>query len=328
VNPRRSFLVVLGAAAFATPRSLFAQPQPARNTRIGVLNAESASTSASRLEALRASLRELGYVEGRNVVMEYRYAEGKYDRLPALAAELVRSRVDVIVTSGTPATRAAKDATATIPIVMAASGDAVATGLVSSLARPGGNVTGSAFLSPELSAKRLELLKEALPRVKQVAFFSNPGNPVTAANVKVMETTAASFKVGMRRVDVRDPAELDRIFAGMGESRVDALVIGQDSLLTTNFRAIADLASKHRLPAIGPREFAEAGGLFGYGHDNFQLWRRAAIYVDKIVKGAKPADLPIQQPTSFELIINMKTARALGISVPNSIVQRADKVIE
>lgn len=325
---RREFLLAFGAAALSTPLASFAQPPPAKNIRIGLLSAESASAFASRLEAMRTGLRELGYVEGRNVVTEYRFAEGQYDRLPALAADLVRARVDVIVTSGTPATRAAKDATAKIPIVMASSGDAVATRLVASLARPGGNVTGSAFLSPELSAKRLELLKEAVPRIRQVAYLSNPGNPVTAANVKIIGTTAASFKIAARPFDVRRPAELGRIFAAMTENRVDALVVGQDSLLVTNYKAIADLAAAHRLPAIGPKEFAEAGGLFGYGHDNLELWRRAATYIDKIVKGAKPADLPIQQPTNFELVVNMKTARLLGISVPNSIVQRADKVIE
>ena len=325
---RREFLFAFAAAALSTPLASFAQPPPAKNLRIGLLGAESASGFASRVEALHAGLRELGYVEGRNVLTEYRFAEGKYDRLPVLAADLVRSKADVIVTSGTPATRAAKDATSSIPIVMASSGDAVATGLVASLARPGGNLTGSAFLSPELTAKRLEMLKEALPRISRVGYVSNPGNPVVRANLKAMEVTGGSLKVGVRRFDARGAGDVDGIFAAMAEARVDAVVIGQDSLFTTNHRAIADLAAKHRLPAIGAREFAEAGGLFGYGHDNLVLWRRAAIYIDKIVRGAKPADLPIQQPTNFELVVNMKTARALGISVPNSIAQRADKVIE
>lgn len=321
-------LASTGAAALFTPFAAFAQQHPAKTARIGLLGPESASGSTSRHEALRAGLRELGYVEGTNLVTEYRFAEGKYERLPELARDLVRSKVDVIVTSGTPATRAAKQATATIPIVMAASGDAVATGLVASLARPGGNVTGFAFLSPEVSAKRLELLKEALPRVKLVAYLLNPANPVSDANMKIVEKTATSFKVAMRRIDVREPAELGRIFTAMAESRVDALVIGQDSLLARNYRAVADLAARHRLPAIGAREFADEGGLFGYGHDGLELWQRAAVYIDKILRGAKPADLPIQQPTKFELLINMKAAKALGISVPNSIVQRANKVIE
>jgi putative ABC transport system substrate-binding protein len=328
MNDRRGFLIVLGAAYAMRPLGTFAQNQPARSARIGILNAESASSASARIDALRAGLRELGYVEGRNVVLEYRFADSKYERLPELAADLVRSHVDVIVTSGTPATRAAKQATSTIPIVMASSGDAVATGLVASLARPGGNVTGSAFLSPELSAKRLELLKEALPRVREVGYLANPVNPVAAANAKVMEKTAASLKLAVRGFEVRSLEEMLRSFKSMSDSHIDALVVAQDSLLVANFKAVADLAVKHRLPAIGPREFGEAGGLFGYGHAARELWHRAALYIDKVLKGAKPADLPIQQPTKFELLINMKAAKALAISVPDSIVQRADRVIE
>lgn len=328
MNQRRKFLLALGAAVLPTPPLVFAQQRPAKISRIGVLAAESAAGFANRLEALRAGLRELGYVEGRNIVIEHRFADGKSDRLTELAADLVRSRVDVIVTAGTPPTRAAKQATAAIPIVMAASGDAVATGLVATLARPGGNVTGSTFSSPELSAKRLQLLKEALPRVGQVAYLNNLGNPTTAANVKAMETAAASFKMSVRLFDVRDPAELGGIFRAMTESRVEAVAVGQDALIIANYKAIADLAAKARLPAIGPKEFADAGGVFGYGHDVLDLWRRSATYVDKILKGAKPADLPIEQPTKFELVINMKAAKALGIAIPQSILVQASRVIE
>ena len=283
---------------------------------------------ASRVEALRAGLRDLGYVEGKNIVIEYRWADGKYDRLPDLAAELVRINVDVLVTSGTPGVRAAKQATTTIPIVMAASGDAVATGLVASLARPGGNITGSAFFSPELSAKRLELLKEAVPRVTQVAYLTSPENPVARANLKAMEITSKVLKVGLRPSEARGPNEFENAFAAMAKQQVNALAVGQDSTINANVGVIADLAARQRLPSIGPVEFAAAGGLIGYGHNSFALFRRAAYFVDRIFKGARPGDLPIEQPTTFELAVNLKTAKALGITIPQSILVRADRVIE
>ena len=328
MRTRREFLIAIGAGLYVAATPWAALAQPGKTWRIGFLGTESAPATASRLEALRAGLRDLGYVEGRNIVFEFRWADGKYDRLPGLAAELVRLNVDVLVTAGTPGVRAAKQATTTIPIVMAASGDAVATGLVASLARPGGNITGSAFFSPELSSKRLELLKEAVPRVTQVAYFMNPGNPVAQANLKAMEITSRVVKVEVRQSEARGPSEFENAFAAMARQHVDALAISQDSMISANVGAIADLAARHRLVSIGPTEFAAAGGLIGYGHSTLALYRRAAYFVDRIFKGAKPADIPIEQPTKFEMVINLKTAKALGIKLPQAILVRADRVIE
>ena len=327
MNFRRRFLVY-GAAAFCTSPLAFAQQRAARIWRIGVLSADSVAGFATRIDAFRAGLKELGYVEGRNIVLEQRFADGKQARLVELAADLVRSKVDVIVTAGTPAVQAARKATATVPIVMTSSGDAVAAGLVASLARPGGNVTGSTFLSQELTAKRLELLKEALPRVSHAGYLNNPANAMMAENIKAMESVAAGLKISVQRFDVRDVAELAGVFKAMGEARVDALVVGQDGMIVANYKTIADLTAKHRLPAIGAKEFADAGGLFGYGPDILDLWRRGAIYVDKILKGAKPADLPIERPTRLDFVINMKAAKALGIAVTPSTLHRAERVIE
>jgi putative ABC transport system substrate-binding protein len=280
------------------------------------------------MDALRAGLRELGYVEGKNVVIEYRWAEGKYDRLPGLAAELVSLKVDVLVTAGTPGALAAKQTTTTIPIVMAGTGDAVATGLVSSLARPGGNITGSTDFVPELMAKQLELLKEVMPRSGRVAVLVNPDNPSNVPMFKVMETTARSLKVELQRFEIRGQNELEGAFSAMTKSRADAIVVTTDSLFNANARAIADLAAKKQLPAAGTTDFAEAGGSIGYSMNFSAVSRRAAYFIDKILKGTKPSDLPIEQPTKFELVINLKTAKALGLSIPPSLLQRADKVIE
>ena len=326
-STRRAFLIALGTYALAAPLASFAQQQP-KVTRIGFLGPESASRYASRMEALRAGLRDLGYVEGKNLIIEFRWAEGKYDRLPDLASELVRSKVDVIVTGGTPGVLAAKRATTTIPIVMAASGDAIAHGLVVSLARPGGNITGSTFFSPELSAKRLELLKETMRRITQVAVLLNPDNTAIGPDFQAMQIAAKSMKMELQPFEARGPNEFDSAFSAMAKRRVDAVAIHQDPMLTANARAIANLAAKLRLPSIGGTEFAEAGGLIGYGANLPDLYRRAATYVDKILKGAKPAELPVEQPIKFELVINMKTANALGIKIPNSILLRATKVIE
>jgi len=328
MKTRRKFLISSCAGLFLVATSLAALAQQGKVWRIGFLASESASATASQLEALRAGLRDLGYVERRNIVFEYRWAEWKYEQLSHLAAELVRLNVDVLVTSGTPGVRAAKQATTTIPIVMATSGDAVGAGLVASLARPGGNITGSTFFSPELSSKRLELLKEAVPRVTEVAYFMNPDNPVAEVNLKAMETTRRILKVGLRRSEARAPNEFEGAFAAMAKQHVNALVISQDALIISNYGVIADLAAKRQFPSIGPAEFAAAGGLIGYGHDNNVLFHRAAYFVDKIFKGARPADIPIEQPTKFELVVNMKTAKALGITIPQSILVRADKVIE
>ena len=305
-----------------------AEAQPAKVARIGFLAPTSASSNPERVEALWAGLRDLGYVEGKNIVIEFRWAEGKFDRLPDLAAELVRLKVDVIVTATTPGIRAAKNATTTIPIVMATSGDPVGFGFVASLARPGGNVTGSSLFAPELSAKRLELLKETLPRAQRVAVLLNPDNSINERNLPAMERTARSLKVGLQRFEVRRPNEFKDVFSAMAKQRVDAVALPEDDFLNANRSGIAELAAKQRLPSIGRKDFAEAGGLIGHGVNFPDLYRQAAIFVDKILKGAKPADLPIEQPTKFELIVNMKTARTLGLTIPQSVLARADQIIE
>jgi putative ABC transport system substrate-binding protein len=327
MNNRRKLLVALGAGALAVPLASFAQ-QPAKIPRIGFLGVVSASGYASEVDALRAGLRDLGYMEGKNLVIEFRWAEAKYDRLPELAAELVRLKVDVLVTHGSLGALAAKRATTTIPIVMASAGDPIATGVVASLARPDGNITGSAFFSPELSAKRLELLQEALPRTRRIAVLLNPGSPENGPALKLMEITAKSLKIELQQFEARRPDEFEGAFSAMTKKRVGAVVINQDPMLVANARAIADLAAQKRLPSIGNKEYGDAGGLIGYGVNRLEPFHRAAYFVDKILKGAKPADLPVEQPTKFELVINMKTAKALGIKISPSILVRADKVIE
>jgi len=319
--------VVLAFSLILAPLAVEAQ-QAGKVYRIGFLGTASASGEANRVEALRAGLRDLGYVEGKNIVIEDRWAEGKYDRLPDLVAELVALKVDVIVTTGgTPPALAAKQATTTIPIVMTGVGDAVATGLVSSLARPGGNVTGLTDLVPELMAKRLELLKEAIPRAGRVAVLSNPDNPSGVGVFKAMEVTARSLKVELQKFGVRGPNEFENAFSAMAKSGIDAVVVTQDSIFNANVKTIADLAAKKRLPSAGTKEFSEAGGSIGYGMNFPDNSRRAAYFVDKILKGAKPADLPVEQPTKFELVINLKTAKTLGLTIPQSLLVRADKII-
>ena len=327
MNNRRKVLLALGAGALAAPFGSFAQQQ-GKVWRVGFLSSENPAAYKTRVEALRAGLRDFGYEEGKNLVIEFRWAEGKSERLPELVADLVRLNVDVIVTAGTLGVRAAKQATTTIPIVMASSGDAVATGLVASLARPGGNITGSAFFSPELSSKRLEMLKEAVPRITKVAYLMNPANPVAQANMKAMEITSRVLKIGLRQSEARGPSEFESAFAALAKQRVDALAVSQDTMIVTNYGAIADLAARHRLPSIGPVEFAEAEGFIGYGHSSLVLFRRSAYFVDKIFKGARPGDIPVELPTTFEMVVNMKTAKALGIKIPNSILARTDKIIE
>jgi putative ABC transport system substrate-binding protein len=329
MNNRRKLIIALGAGALATPLRSFAQQPPTRMHRIGFLGPSSAAGVASRLDALRAGLRELGYVEGKNLVIEFRWAEGKYDRLPELAAELVRLNVELIVTSSTPGVLAAKQATTAIPIVMAAQGDAVATGLVTSLARPGGNITGSNFFSPQLHAKRLELLKEVLPQARRFGFLANPDTTVMVREAfKVMSLTAKSLKVELQAFDVRGPQEFESVFAEMAKRRVAAFTWQDEPMLIANAASVASIAARHRIAAIGFSEFPAAGGLIGYGPDISAMFRRAAYFVDKILKGAKPSDLPIEQPTKFEMVVNLKTAKTLGIKIPNSILLRADKVIE
>ena len=324
---RIGLAVVLAVSLMLAPLAAEGQ-QPGSVYRIGFLGPSSASTHANRVEALRAGLRELGYVEGKNIDIEYRWAEGKYDRLPVLAAELVRLKVDVLVTFGTSGALAAKQSTATIPIVMAGTGDAVSTGLISSLARPGGNITGSTLFIPELMAKRLELLKEVMPRSRRVAVLVNPDNSSNAAVLRAMESTARSLKVELQKIEARKPSEFASAFSAISKSGVDVFVVTDDPLFNAHTQTIADLAKKKRLPSAGPGEFAEAGGSIGYGVSFPDEFRRAATYVDKILKGTKPAALPVEQPTKFELVINLKTAKSLGLAIPQSILVRADEIIQ
>src|SRR5258705_12092602 len=316
-------------AILTAPLAAEAQQQTEKVYRNGYLGSGSASTQAKRVESLRAGMRDLGYMEGKNIVIEFRWAEGRLDRLPDLAVELVRLKVDVLVTAGTPGTLAAKEGTTTIPIVMVGIGDAVATGVVASLARPGGNVTGSTDSVPELMAKLLELLKEIIPRSRRVAGLVNPDNVQRGAPMfKAMETTAGSLKVELQKFDARGPSEFESAFSRMIKSRVDAVVVPSNVLFNYDVGVIADLAAKKRLPSAGIKTFAEAGGLIGYGLNFHDMDRRAAYFVDKILKGVKPEALPVQQPTKFELVINLKTAKALGVTIPQSVLVRADEIIQ
>jgi putative tryptophan/tyrosine transport system substrate-binding protein len=320
-------IALVAVSVLFSPVSTGAQPS-SRVYRIGFLGATSPSGYASQVEAFRAGLRDLGYVEGKNVVIEFRWAEGNYARLPELAVELVRLKPDVLVTHAPPGTLAAKRATSTIPIVMGVAGDAVATGLVASLARPGANVTGSSFLLPELTAKRLEILKEVVPDMTRVGVLLNPDNPANTSTLRAMEHTARSIKLQIHRVEARSPADFTGAFTAMVKGRAGALAMYDDAMFFAHAEQIADLARKHKLPTIGSVEFVKAGGLLGFGVNFPDLWRRAAGFVDKIFKGAKPADLPVEQPSRFEVVINLKTARGLGITIPPSLRLRADHVIE
>ena len=328
-TPRAVMAVILalGAGALATPAVSVAQPQSARVARIGFLGTESASGYASRVEAVRAGLREFGYIEGKNITIEFRWAEGKYQRLPELAAELVDLKVDVIVTHGNGGALAAKRATTTIPIVMANVTDAVATGIVASLAHPGGNITGTTFFGPELLVKRIELIKVAVPRIREVAVVLGPQNS-SALSFRTAEDAARALKVGLQPFEVLGLDELDGAFAAMAKRRIGAVVITENPIYNPHVKRLADLAAKHRLPAIGPTLFAEAGGLLGYGVDFFAFYRRVGYFVDKILRGVRPGDLPVERATRFELVINRKTAEALGRAIPQELVLRADRVIE
>jgi putative ABC transport system substrate-binding protein len=303
--------------------------QPKKVPRIGFLIGSSPAAIAARIEAFRQGLRDLGYVEGKNIVIEWRYAEGKLDRLPALAAELVRLKIDIIGTGSPATTRAAKEATVTIPIVMAQDTDPVANGFVASLARPGGNITGLSTLAPELSGKQLELLKETVPRLSRMAVLGNSTLPGNAQALKEMELAAGAFKVQLQYVDVLDLKDIETAFRAVSKGRADAvLVLGNPIFLSQRIQ-ITDLAVKSRLPAIYERpEYVDDGGLMTYGVNINELYRRAATYVDKILKGAKPADLPVEQPKKFELIMNLKAAKQIGLTIPPNVLRRADKVIK
>jgi putative ABC transport system substrate-binding protein len=327
MNNRRKLVIALCSGAVAAAFGALAQT-PARSIRIGFLGAGSASSAAVWVDALRAGLRDLGYVEGRNLNIDFRWADGDYDRFPGLIAELVQLKIDVLVTHGTPGTLAAKRATTAVPIVMAVSGDPIGTGVVTSLAHPGGNITGSTFFDTEISAKRLELLKEISPSIKRVAVLLNANNTVNAPMLQAMEVTAKSLKLELQTFGVRGPAEFENAFSGMSKRRVNAVTIQQEVLFSANAKALADLAIKHKLPSIGFAGLADAGGLIAYGVNFPALFRRAAVFVDKIVKGTNPGDLPIERATTFDFHVNRKTAQTLGLKIPNSILVRADRVIE
>ncbi len=323
--------VILTLGLLVSP--LAAEAQPAgRMYRIGFLGETSASEHARQIAALRQGLRDAGYDEGKNLVIAYRWAEGKYDRLPGLAAELVGLKVDLIVTHGTPGSRAAKQATTTIPIVMASVGQPDESGLVASLARPGGNVTGLSMQDFELTLKRLELLKEALPNALRVGYLWVPGiqpGPVAEANWKDMGAAGRALGMQLQRHGVRGPSDLAGAFSTMVKDGTQALLVANVAPLNAHTTEVTGLAARHRLPAIaGQRDFATAGGLMAYGANTVNMYRRAAGYVDRILRGGKPADLPIEQPTTFELVINLKTAKALGLTIPPSVLARADQVIE
>jgi putative tryptophan/tyrosine transport system substrate-binding protein len=324
---RREFITLIGGAAAAWPVVARAQ-QPRKLPTIGVLGPNTSSLDSRRVGAFVQRLGELGWIEGRNVAIEYRWAEGRTERLAEFAAEFVRLQVDVIVTSGTPPVIAAKQATSVIPIVFAAVGDPVGTGLVTSLARPGGNVTGLSIQATDLAGKRLELLREVASGLRRVAIMANPGAPPAVLEMAEVQTTARALGLEVLASEIRRPEDIAPAFEAF-KGRAEALYVCNDPLVTTNRIRINTLASGMGLPTMyNVREFVEAGGLMSYGPNFLVLYRRAADFADKILRGAKPADIPVEQPTKFELVINLKTAKALGLEVPPSMLARADEVIE
>lgn len=327
VSRRRRLLLALGGAALAAPLVPHAQQPVVRMVRIGVLGVTTAAGYTRQTEALKLGFRDLGYVEGRNLVLEFRWADFRYDRLAGLADELIRLKPDVIVTSGV-GTRVLKEATTSIPIVMAVSSDAVAAGLVASLARPGGNITGSTAFGPEISAKRLELLKEAVPGLARVAALLNPDNRATSIDLEAVKKTAAAVKVELLEATARSPREFEDAFALMHRQRADGVVVLSDSMFVANSRRLGELSAASRLPGAGSDEYAEGGGLLAYGVNFPALWRRAPYFVDRILKGGDPATIPVERAAKFELIYNAKAAKAVGLPVQQSLVLRADAVIQ
>jgi putative ABC transport system substrate-binding protein len=314
-------LAMGGAAALAQ--------QPKKVPRIGFLSSLSPTVVSDRMEAFRQGLRELGYVEGKNIVIEWRYAEGKTERLPDLAAELVRFKVDAIVTGGPAVNRFAKEATGTIPIIMAFDNDPVGNGFAASLARPGGNITGFSTHYPEISGKQLELLKEVVPRLSRVAVLGNSTVPGNAQALRETELAAGAFGVKLQYLDIQNPQEIETAFRAASKGRADAVLVLGSQVVTSHPKQFVELAVKSRLPAIyWSPEFVEAGGLITYSVSITDLFRRTAIYVDKILKGSKPADLPVEQPTKFELVINLKAAKQIGLTIPPNVLARADRVIK
>jgi len=324
---QRFFGLALSTMLYALCPPVEAQ-QPTKVPTIGYLSTTSRSTNAARIEAFRQGLRELGYVDGKNIVVEYRYAEGKLDRLRELAAELVRLKVDVIVTAGGQSTPPAKEATSTIPIVMSHDPDPVASGFVASLARPSGNITGLSSLAPELNGKRLEILKEIRPGLSRVAVFGTSTTAGTTRMVRETELAAGAFQVQLQYLDVRDPKDIEAAFRDATQGSPDAALVLQSAVFNSRRKQIAALAARSRLPAMyEAATFVHDGGLMSYGVIGTELFRRAAYFVDKILKGAKPADLPVEQPTKFEFVINLKAAKQIGLTIPPNVLARADKVI-
>ena len=323
---RREFIALLGGAVTWPMVGL---AQRARLYKIGVISAGSVSASARANPAFVQALSELGWVEGKNILFEYRYADDRLERLPIFATELVGLNVDIIVAIGTLAPIAAKEATSTIPIIMASAGDPFASGLVTNLSRPGGNVTGVSMMSAELGAKRLQMLKELLPNLSRVAVIWNAVNPYATRDFKETVGAAQTLGVEVHSIEVRSPADFANAYEAMTRHRRDALIIVNDPLTGSRYKELADFAIKNLLPSISSyREFADAGALISYGADSADMRRRAASFVDRVLRGEKPGDLPIEQPNKFDLVINMKTAKALGLTVPPSLIARADEVIE
>jgi putative tryptophan/tyrosine transport system substrate-binding protein len=325
---KKIFCIALCNMLFALGVSAEAQ-QTAKVPRIGFLLGSPLSANSARVEAFRQGLRDHGYVEGKNIVIEWRYAEGKFDRLPALAAELVHLKVDVIVTSGPASTRPAKVATSTIPIVMALDTDPVGNGFVASLGRPGGNITGLSSLAPEISGKQLELLKETVPRLSRVAVFGTSTQPGNAQALREVDLAAGASKVQLQYLDVLDPKDIETVFPAASKKHAEAVLVLTSPVIISQRTQIVDLAVKSRLPATyNAAEWVEAGGLMTYGTNFADLARRAATYVDKILKGRTPADLPVEQPIKFELVINLRAAKQIGLTIPPNVLARADRVIK
>jgi putative ABC transport system substrate-binding protein len=326
---RRKFITLLGGVAAALPLAARAQQQVGKVFHIGVLEQTSQALNGANLDAFRQGLLKSGYVEGQNLVIDYRSGDGREERFPDLAIELARLNVDLILARGTPAALAAKNATRIIPIVALGIGDPVANSIVASLAHPGANITGLSASATELYAKRLELLLELVPRVARVAFLTNMGNPNEQFNWQRIDKAARVIGIRPQLIDVRKPEDFERAFNDASEQRIDALVVALDGLLSQNRQILVDLAAKHRLPAVyGSSEFIIAGGLAAYGPSYSDLYLRAANYVDKILKGTRPADLPVELPTKFQLVINLRTSKSLGLTIPPTILARADEVIE
>ncbi len=325
---RRRLLMALGASALA-PLASFAQQQTAKVARIGFLSGAAAAGYESLVEELRAGLREFGYMEGRNIIIEYRWADGKYERLPGLTAELLQQKVDVIVAAGTPAIKAAQRATTTVPIVMAATADPVGAGFVASLSRPGGNITGLSQINTDLSSKYLELLRVAIPKLSRVAVLVNPGHPSHPDILKNLQAAAKTTGVNVLPLQASTESQIEAAFGAMTRAHAGALIVPPDAFFFVQARRIAKLAGNNRVATMFfTRELVEAGGLMSYGQNLAEHFRRAATYVDKILKGAKPGDLPVEQPTKIALVVNRSTAKTIGLKIPQELLLRADKVID